>query len=152
MAPTPPQFPAPGSFKAKLTLAMIGVHTRLYRLSGGRIGGKLAGGQILLVDHVGRKSGTERTTPLLFVPDGDNRILIASRGGSDATPAWWINLKANPATTIQVGSERIEVQARQATAEEKPRLWGLATAVYPDYDLYQSRTEREIPVVVLEPR
>jgi F420H(2)-dependent quinone reductase len=135
----------------KLLNAMTGANVKLYRLSGGRLGGKVSGAPVLLLDHLGRKTGRPRTTPVLYMPDGDNLIVVASRAGSDVDPAWWLNLKANPATTVQVGSERRRVVARQATPEEKQRLWPRLVDAYSDYAVYQRRTTREIPVIVLAP-
>jgi deazaflavin-dependent oxidoreductase (nitroreductase family) len=123
----------------------------LYRASGGRVAGKVAGAPVLLLDHVGRKSGKRRTTPVLYMWDGEDLVIVGSRGGSDATPGWWLNLQSNPATSVQVARERRNVVARQATTDERARLWPELTAMYPDYDVYQSRTEREIPVIVLAP-
>src|SRR5215212_1711841 len=130
---------------------MTGANVKLYRLSGGKLGGKFSGAPVLLLDHIGRKTGRRRTTPVLYMPDGDDLIVVASRGGSDANPAWWLNLKANPQTTVQVGSERRRVVAREATPEEKQRLWPRLVDVYSDYEVYQRRTERQIPVIVLSP-
>jgi deazaflavin-dependent oxidoreductase (nitroreductase family) len=121
----------------------------LYRVSGGRLAGKMSGAPVLLLDHVGRKSGKHRTTPLLYLADGHDLVIVGSRGGSDATPAWWLNLQANPETTVQVGHERRRVRARETSAAEKARLWPELTAMYSDYDVYQTRTERELPVIVL---
>jgi deazaflavin-dependent oxidoreductase (nitroreductase family) len=106
---------------------------------------------MLLLDHVGAKSGTLRTSPLLFVPDGDDLVLVASKGGFPKHPAWFHNLRAHPVTYVQVGSERRRVKAREATAEARPHLWELADAVWPGYADYRARTDREIPLVVLEP-
>jgi deazaflavin-dependent oxidoreductase (nitroreductase family) len=105
---------------------------------------------MLLLDHVGAKSGALRTTPLLDVPDGENLVIVASKGGFPKHPAWFHNLRANPVTYAQVGPERRRVETRVATAEERPRLWDLAVAVWPGYDDYRVRTDREIPLVVLE--
>jgi deazaflavin-dependent oxidoreductase (nitroreductase family) len=106
-----------------------------------------------LLDHVGAKSGVKRTSPLLYVRDGDDVVLIASKGGFPKHPAWFHNLKANPETTVQVGSERIPVRARVATAEERKRLWPMAEEAWPGYRTYQKRSQgREIPVVILQPR
>jgi F420H(2)-dependent quinone reductase len=137
-------------------------HTRLYRLTGGRVGGRvygLAGGvagrvrgvDILLLDHVGRRSGKRRTSPLLYIADGENLVIVASKGGSREHPHWWLNLDANPETTVQVGSERRRVRAREASDAEGERLWPRLVEVWPDYARYQRRTQRRIPVVVLEP-
>jgi F420H(2)-dependent quinone reductase len=132
---------------------LMGAHTAIYRWSGGRIGHRLPGlPQMLLLDHVGAKSGTKRTSPLVYALDGDDVILIASKGGHPRNPAWFHNLKANPDTEVQIGSERRRVHAREARPEERPRLWGKAVDVYSPYDDYQARTEREIPLLVLEPR
>lgn len=149
--PTAPAFPPPGSLAARLTNRLVAANTALYRLSGGRIGNKVKGAPVLLLDHVGRKSGRRRTVPLLYLRDGEDLVIVASRGGSDAMPAWWLNLRANPRTSVQVGGERREVVARQATPEEKDRLWPRLVEMYPDYDAYQRRTERQIPVIVLSP-
>ena len=109
-------------------------------------------GRMLLLDHVGAKSGTLRTTPLLFVDDGPDLLLIASKGGFPKHPAWYHNLIANPDTTVQVGSERRPVHARVARHEEREHLWELADASYSGYRDYRARADREIPLVVLEPR
>jgi F420H(2)-dependent quinone reductase len=106
---------------------------------------------MLLLDHVGAKSGTLRTTPLLFIPDRDDLVLVASKGGFPKHPAWFHNLRAHPLTYVQVGGERRRVRAREASAAERPRLWDEADAVWPGYADYRARTDREIPLVVLEP-
>jgi F420H(2)-dependent quinone reductase len=128
------------------------VHVALYRASGGRLGHHPPGAPpMLLLDHVGAKSGTHRTSPLVYGHDGKDLILIASKGGNPKNPAWYYNLMANPNTTVQVGSQHLNVHARRATSEERPRLWSLMVGVYRGYEGYQRRTAREIPVVVLEP-
>lgn len=129
----------------------IAVNTHLYRLTGGRLGNKMKGAPVLLLDHVGRKSGQPRTAPLLYLRDQADIVIVASRGGSDAMPAWWLNLQAHPATTVQIGRERLSVVAREAAADEKARLWPQLVEMYPDYAVYQTRTERQIPVVILSP-
>jgi deazaflavin-dependent oxidoreductase (nitroreductase family) len=106
---------------------------------------------MLLLDHVGAKSGALRTSPLLYVPDGDDLVLVASKGGFPKNPAWFHNLLANPLTYVQVGEERRRVRARVATPAERSRLWDLAVAVWPGYEDYRARTEREIPLVILQP-
>jgi deazaflavin-dependent oxidoreductase (nitroreductase family) len=130
---------------------VVAVNTHVYRLTGGRVGNKMKGAPVLLLDHVGRKSGQARTTPLLYLRDDADIVIVASRGGSDATPAWWLNLQAHPATTVQIGRERLRVLAREATPDEKARLWPRLVEMYPDYAVYQTRTERQIPVVILSP-
>jgi F420H(2)-dependent quinone reductase len=107
---------------------------------------------MLLLDHVGAKSGQRRTTPLVYVEDGENLVLVASKGGNPKNPAWFHNLRANPDTAVQVGSERRPVRAHVADQEERTRLWPKAIEIYSGYRDYQERTEREIPLVVLEPR
>lgn len=132
---------------------LMGAHTAIYKWSGGRIGHKVPGlPPMLLLDHVGAKSGQARTSPLLYVLDGRNVVLVASKGGYPRNPAWFHNLMANPDTEVQIGTERRRVHARLARPEERPRLWRKAAEAYPSYDDYQERTEREIPLVVLEPR
>jgi deazaflavin-dependent oxidoreductase (nitroreductase family) len=133
----------------------MGLHTAAYRASGGRIGHTVPGTRIrmLLLDHVGAKSGTKRTSPLLYVEDGNNVAVIASKGGFPKNPAWFYNLKAHPDTTVQIGGEHRAVRARVATPEERERLWTKAAKAYPGYEDYAARSKgREIPVVVLEPR
>jgi deazaflavin-dependent oxidoreductase (nitroreductase family) len=136
-----------------VTNRLAGAHAYLYRKTGGRLGAKVPGGRgrMLLLDHVGAKSGTLRTSPLLYIPDGENLVMVASKGGFPKNPAWFHNLRANPETYVQVDGERRRVRARVATAEERPRLWDLAVAVWPGYEDYRRRTDREIPLVVLEP-
>jgi deazaflavin-dependent oxidoreductase (nitroreductase family) len=107
---------------------------------------------MLLLDHVGAKTGTHRTSPLQYVEDGADVVVIASKGGFHKHPAWFHNLMANPDTTVQVGSETRAVHAREARPEERGRLWEKAVAIYPPYEDYRARAEREIPLVVLEPR
>jgi deazaflavin-dependent oxidoreductase (nitroreductase family) len=126
-------------------------HIRRYRETDGEVGYLWNGAPSLLLDVTGRRSGETRTSALIFARDGDDYLIVASMGGAPRHPAWYLNLQSNPAAEIQVKGERIPVTARTATAEEKPRLWQRVTQVWPNYDVYQSRTEREIPVVVLSP-
>jgi deazaflavin-dependent oxidoreductase (nitroreductase family) len=128
-------------------------HTLAYRATGGRFGQKFPGTPLmLLLDHVGAKSGKRRTAPLGYVRDGDAYVVIASKGGHPRNPAWFHNLMAKPDTTMQAGSRRLEVHARVAAPEERDRLWPRAVDAYSGYAGYQRRTEREIPLVILEPR
>jgi deazaflavin-dependent oxidoreductase (nitroreductase family) len=132
---------------------LMGVHVRAYRASGGRIGHRFPGSPpMLLLDHVGARSGTRRTTPLVYVDDGTDVVIVASKGGHPRHPAWLHNLRAHPDTTVQIGSERRSVRAREASAAERDRLWPKAVQTYGGYAGYQKRTEREIPLVILEPR
>jgi deazaflavin-dependent oxidoreductase (nitroreductase family) len=133
----------------------MGAHTFLYRRTGGRLGHTIPGvpGKMLLLDHVGAKSGVERTSPLLYVEDGADLVVVASKGGFPRHPAWYHNLMANPDTTVQVGGETRPVHARVAEPEERDRLWKMAVAAYHGYEDYAARSKgREIPLVVLQPR
>jgi F420H(2)-dependent quinone reductase len=137
------------------TRRFMGAHTFLYRRTGGRLGHSVPGvrGKMLLLDHVGAKSGDKRTSPLLYVRDGEDIVVVASKGGFPKHPAWFHNLKANPDTTVQVGSHMVPVHARVAEPEERQRLWEMAVKAYPGYENYAIRSKgREIPLVVLEPR
>ena len=108
---------------------------------------------MLLLDHVGAKSGTKRTSPLLYVKDGTDVVVVASKGGYPKHPAWYHNLMANPDTTAQIGTERRPVHARVANPEERARLWPVVVKSYGGYADYQERSKgREIPLVILEPR
>jgi deazaflavin-dependent oxidoreductase (nitroreductase family) len=128
-------------------------HVLAYRATGGLVGHRVPGAPpMLLLDHVGAKSGKHRTTPLAYLGDGEDLVLVASKGGSPRHPAWFHNLRAYPDTTVQVGSERRAVRARVATAKERTRLWPKVVEMYGGYRHYQRRTEREIPLVILEPR
>jgi deazaflavin-dependent oxidoreductase (nitroreductase family) len=132
---------------------LMKLHTGVYLATRGVIGHKFPGfPPNLLLQHVGAKTGKKRIDPLLYFEDGPNLIIIASKGGYPKHPAWFHNLKANPDTIVQVGAERRRVRARVATPDERPRLWAMVTKPYPHYDSYQARTDREIPVVILEPR
>ena len=133
--------------------AVTGGHTTAYRLTGGLIGHRMLGvPPTLLLDHVGAKSGQKRTTPLSYLRDGDSFVIVASMGGAPRNPAWFHNLRAHPDTHVQVGTSRRAVHARVATAEERDRLWPRVVSMYRGYELYQRRTDRTIPLVVLEPR
>src|SRR4051794_28969660 len=129
-------------------------HMYIYRATHGLIGHTGPGlPAMLLLDHVGAKSGTKRTAPLLYIKDGDDLVIVASKGGYPKHPAWFHNLKANPDTTVQVGRERRKVHAREATEEERKRLWPKAIASYKGYREYQERSKgRTIPLVILERR
>jgi deazaflavin-dependent oxidoreductase (nitroreductase family) len=128
------------------------IHTEVYRLTNGVVGQRFPGvPPMLLLDHVGARSGTRRTTPLGYVDDDPDVVLVASKGGNPKNPAWYHNLMAHPDTTVQIGGERRAVHARLATPMERERLWPKAVATYSGYPDYQKRTAREIPLVILEP-
>jgi deazaflavin-dependent oxidoreductase (nitroreductase family) len=141
--------PPPSSRFWKLVNVVTRAHAYLYRLPGGRLGRTIRGVPVLLLEHVGRKSGRLRTTPVFYLQDGDDLVIVASKGGVPEHPAWWLNLRASPTTTVQVAGEKRRVTARQADPEEKSRLWPRLVEMYPPYAEYQSHTTRDIPVVIL---
>lgn len=125
------------------------VHTRLYRWTGGRIGHSAGGVVNLLLTTTGRKSGQARSVPLAYMPDGETFVVVASNGGADRHPIWWLNLQKNPAATVQVGKEILRVKAVEAEGSERDRLWPKLTEGNPFYAKYELITDRHIPVVVL---
>lgn len=128
-------------------------HAAIYRATGGRVGASLPGvPSLLLLDHKGAKSGKVRTTPLVYMPDGDNLLIVASKGGHPRHPGWLHNLRAHPETEVQIGRDRLKVRAREADAQERLRLWPTASEYNPHWGRYRERTAREIPLVLLEPR
>ncbi len=132
---------------------VLTVHQVVYDRSGGRIGASLAGRPMLLLRTTGARTGQARTAALLYVRDGEDYAVIASKGGDDRHPGWYHNLIADPDVKIQVGTDTVPVRARVAQGDERDRLWAAADAVNKgQYTTYQSRTDREIPVVVLAPR
>jgi len=126
-------------------------HTTLFRATGGKFGGRLAGGPVLLLVATGRKTGRHHTTPLLYLRDGEDYVIVASNGGAAKHPVWWLNLKANPEATVEVGDRTLPVRAEEATPAEKARLWPGLVEMYGGYAGYQRKTDREIPVVLLRP-
>jgi deazaflavin-dependent oxidoreductase (nitroreductase family) len=141
------------AFLDSLTGPILYVHQRLYETTDGRIGATLGGRPMLLLRTVGRRTGKPRTAALLYVRDGDAWVVIASKGGAPKHPGWFHNLTANADVEIQVGRERIPVRARVAEGAERDGYWDWADEVNQgQYAIYQSRTERTIPVVVLERR
>jgi deazaflavin-dependent oxidoreductase (nitroreductase family) len=133
-------------------LTLVGeTHVAAYRETGGETGYLWNGVPTLLLTVTGRQSGQARTSALIFGQDGDDFLVVASMGGAPMHPQWYKNLLATPSAEIQVKAEVTPVVARTATADEKPRLWEIMREVWPNYDTYQERTEREIPVVILSP-
>lgn len=128
---------------------ITGIHEFWYRMTDGLIGGNFMGAPILLLTTTGRKTARRRTTPLLYLKDGNDIVVIASNGGSDRHPEWWLNLRANPNAQIQAGSLRRDVRAEETGGEERVRLWADITRGYPVYRQYERQTTREIPVVRL---
>lgn len=135
-----------------LLAVITAVHRFVYRVSGGRLGNSLGGMPMLLLTNVGRKSGKQRVTPLLYVEDGARWVVVASNAGDDRDPAWWLNVQSHPDTSIQLGAARHDVRARRASPDEVEQIWPRLLAAYPPYDEYRDRTSREIPVVFLERR
>jgi deazaflavin-dependent oxidoreductase (nitroreductase family) len=127
-------------------------HVDRYRETGGEEGHDWKGTVTLLLTTTGRRSGEQRTTPLIYQRDGDRYLVVASQGGADEHPAWYLNLSADPNVEVQVKDDRFDATASTAEGEERERLWKLMTATWPAYDQYQTRTDRQIPVVVLTPR
>ncbi len=125
-------------------------HVQRYRETGGEEGHDWQGTQTLILTTTGRKSGEERSTPLIYGRRGEDYLIVASKGGADAPPAWYLNLEAKPEAEIQVRADRFKVRSRVATPEEKPDAWRTMVGEWPAYDEYQEKTDREIPVVVLE--
>lgn len=127
------------------------LHSALYGSTGGRVAGSVYGAPVLLLTTTGRKSGSRRTAPLVYMPDGDNYVVVGSNAGNDEHPAWYLNLRSNAAAEIQIGREKQRVTAQPADGEERARLWRSLVDLYPNYGEYQKGTARQIPVVVLRP-
>jgi len=126
-------------------------HVQRYRETGGEVGHRWKrGSKVLLLTTKGRKTGEPRTSPLIYEEDGDRYVVVASKGGAETHPRWYLNLRENPNVVLQVLDEVFPAHARTAEGEERERLWQLVTKQWPDYDRYQTKTDREIPVVVLE--
>jgi len=125
-------------------------HTQRYKETGGQEGHDWQGTQTLLLTTKGRKSGEPRELPLIYGKSGDDFLIVASKGGADAPPAWYLNLEADPDVELQVWDDRFPAKARVATPEEKAEMWKTMTAEWPAYDDYQKKTDREIPIIVLE--
>jgi deazaflavin-dependent oxidoreductase (nitroreductase family) len=125
-------------------------HVARYRETGGEHGHNWKGTTTLLLTTTGRRSGEQHTTPLIYQPYGDDYLVVASRGGAPEPPAWYLNLQEQPEVELQVADEVFRAHARTATADEKPDMWRTMAATWPAYDEYQSKTAREIPIVVLE--
>ena len=126
-------------------------HVERYEATRGEEGHEWRGTQTLLLTTTGRRSGEPRTTPLIYAPAGENAYtVIASKGGSDTPPAWYLNLSEDPEVEVQIMGDRFRARARTAGPAEKPAMWRAMVSEWPDYDAYQRNTTREIPVVVLE--
>ena len=130
---------------------MSRANTWIYRRSDGRLGGTAQNAPVALVTTTGRKTGEPRVSPLIYVREGDRIVLVASRGGSDKHPLWYLNLKADPKVAVQIKKEVLHLQARDATEEERAQYWPKLAAVYPTLDDYKTWTERVIPLVICDP-
>ena len=130
---------------------MTGTHAAIYRASGGKVAGRMFNSPVLLLITTGRKTGKERTSPLLYLEDGENLVVVGSVGGAPKHPDWYWNLKANPEARVQIKDRTQRVRAEEAKDEQKRRLWRRLVEMYPPYEDYQRRTRREIPVFVLRP-
>ena len=129
----------------------IRLHVFLFRMTGGRFGSKVKGLPIMLLNTVGRKSGRERTRPLVYLQDGDAYIVVASAGGQDKNPGWYFNLKARPKVSFELGNGRQAAHAIEADMQGRQNLWPKIVEKGPFYDDYQRNTTREIPVIILRP-
>jgi deazaflavin-dependent oxidoreductase (nitroreductase family) len=126
-------------------------HVRTYQATNGEEGYDwVKGTTILLLTTVGRRTGESRTSALIFRPYGEDYLVVASKGGADEPPAWYLNLQADPTVRVQIKDDTFVARARTATSDEKPDMWKTMVEVWPDYDSYQTKTDREIPIVVLE--
>jgi deazaflavin-dependent oxidoreductase (nitroreductase family) len=125
-------------------------HVNRYEATDGAEGHDWQGTQTLILTTKGRKSGEARKAPLIYGRNGDDLLVVASKGGAPEPPAWYVNLKADPDVEVQVKGDRFPARARDATPEEQAELWKIMTAEWPDYDNYQTKTDRRIPVVILE--
>jgi F420H(2)-dependent quinone reductase len=135
------------------TRAMSFVNRVVFQLSGGRLGAKfLRGAPVCLVTTKGARTGRMRTTPLIYLAESSNVVLVASKGGMSHHPAWYHNLEKHPECRVQIGARVRRMTARRANDAEKAQLWPRLVAIYPDYDDYQARTQRNIPVMILSPR
>ncbi len=129
----------------------LDAHVSIYRLSGGKLGGRMGPNDVLLLTTTGRKSKQPHTIPLGYFKDGENYIITASYGGSPHNPAWYFNLKNDPHAVIEVGPAKINVTAEQADPEQKKRLWAKLVSIAPMYDNYRVKTSRDIPMLILHP-
>jgi deazaflavin-dependent oxidoreductase (nitroreductase family) len=129
----------------------IGFAVFLYRLTGGIVGGKMGSGNVLLLDSVGRKSGKARTTPVMYIRDGNNYVVTASAGGAPVNPGWYYNLTASPHTRIQVMGQKIDVSVEEAKGDKREQLWSKLIAENPQFKGYETKTTRKIPMLVLKP-
>lgn len=147
-----PWTPQEERFGSVVVKAMSALNVWIFRLTGGWLGAKfMRGAPVCLVTVTGRRSGQPFTVPLIYVDDGDDVVVVASKGGMSHHPLWYHNMLANPRVTVELPATKRTMIARQATPDEKARLWPKACAIYPDYADYQARTTRDIPLMILSP-
>jgi deazaflavin-dependent oxidoreductase (nitroreductase family) len=127
------------------------IHQFWFRATGGRAGGRFGKSPVLILTTTGRNSGQPRSTPLFYLADGGSYVVVASNGGSDAPPQWWLNLRVHPDAIVELNTQKLTVQAREADTQERERFWPALVAMYGGYAQYQRRTTRTIPVVILDP-
>jgi deazaflavin-dependent oxidoreductase (nitroreductase family) len=148
-----PWSPTQERLATPLIHAMTVLNVMAYRLTGGWLGGTFRGGApVCLVTTTGKRSGQARTIALLYLAEGDDVVVVASKGGMSHSPGWYHNMMANPDVEVQIGATKRPMRARRASDAEKAALWPRLIAMYPDYDDYQKRTARNIPVMILSPR
>jgi deazaflavin-dependent oxidoreductase (nitroreductase family) len=123
-----------------------------FRANDGKVGGPFEGAPVLLLTATGAKSGQQRTTPVMYLPDGDRMVIFASKGGAPANPGWFHNLRANPTATVEVGNDTVEVEAVVTEGDERERLFRKQAELYPQFADYETKTTRQIPVVALQPK
>jgi deazaflavin-dependent oxidoreductase (nitroreductase family) len=123
-----------------------------FRANDGKVGGPFEGAPVLLLTATGAKSGQQRTTPVMYLPDGDRMVIFASKGGAPTNPGWFHNLRANPTATVEVGNDTVEVEAVVTEGDERERLFRKQAELYPQFADYETKTTRQIPVVALQPK
>jgi len=142
--------PAGGGLPRGMSLVVTGIHKTLYRLTGGRVGARMGAMDILVLTTTGRKSGEPRSTPLAYFRDGANLVVVASAGGADAAPAWYLNLQSKPEVTVLIRKRQQRMRAGTATPADRARLWAIIIRQAPNFAGYEKKTRREIPVVILQ--
>jgi deazaflavin-dependent oxidoreductase (nitroreductase family) len=123
-----------------------------FRANDGKVGGPFEGAPVLLLTATGAKSGQRRTTPVVYLPDGDRLVIFASKGGAPSNPGWYHNLRANPSATVEVGTDTVDVDAVVTEGDERDRLFRKQAALYPQFADYEQKTTRQIPVIALQPK
>lgn len=147
-----PWTPSEERFASVIVKLMSKANTWIFRATGGKLGNKfLRGAPVCLVTTIGRKSGEPRVAPLLYLQDGADVVLVASKGGMSHHPLWYRNMQANPSVEVEIGTDKRHMTARTASDAEKAALWPRLVEMYPDYDDYQARTTRNIPVIICSP-